>query len=294
MFMNMKGGVGKTTLAVEVSRTLACEYGKEVLLIDYDPQANASFAFLDTSEYFDLLDDGVTLADCLMPRINENDPFEVVGVSSPSKVDVRQYYQLVRDWSDPDSTTDVGKLFVVPGALSMMRLALNLLSAETEEKLHSRWNGLIESAKMYFDCIVIDCHPAGSFFTKSALLASDAVIIPVASDAFAATGLSMMRQHMQMWQNAGGARDFLVVFNDSNNSWDTEVESRIRQDSRFASHCLASRLRYSKILGKIAQRHQTSAEQRVPYSRRVAENVFEVSEEIVTLLKGKRIFDSSW
>lgn len=294
MFMNMKGGVGKTTLAVEVSRTLAHKYSKEVLLIDYDPQANASFAFLETSEYFELLEDGVSLADCLMPSIKDNDPFEAVGVSFASKVDVRQYYQLVRDWNDSDSATEEGKLFVVPGALSMMRLALNVLSAETEDKLHLRWNGLIKSARKYFDCIVIDCHPAGSFFTKSALLASDAVIIPVTSDAFAATGLNMMRQHMQMWQNAGGAKEFLVVFNDSNNSWDTDVELRIRQDSRFASHCLAARVRYSKILGKIAQRRQTSAEQRVPYSRRVAENISEVSEEIVTLLKEKQLFDSSW
>ena len=58
MFMNMKGGVGKTTLAVEISRTLAHTYDKDVLLIDYDPQSNASLAFFEAAKYFRLLDDG--------------------------------------------------------------------------------------------------------------------------------------------------------------------------------------------------------------------------------------------
>ena len=52
MFMNMKGGVGKTTLAVEISRTLAYDYDKNVLLIDYDPQANASLAFFKRYRLF--------------------------------------------------------------------------------------------------------------------------------------------------------------------------------------------------------------------------------------------------
>ena len=65
MFMNMKGGVGKTTLAVEISRTLVRNYAKNVLLIDYDPQANASFAFLETPRYFSLINSGKSLANCL-------------------------------------------------------------------------------------------------------------------------------------------------------------------------------------------------------------------------------------
>ena len=181
-----------------------------------------------------------------------------------------------------------------PGALTMMRLALNALSPDDEAKLRSRWCGLIASAQDNFDCVVIDCHPAGSFFTKSALLASDAVIIPVTSDAFAATGLSMMRQHMAMWESSGGARDFLVVFNDVHDAWDTNVESEIRRDARFANHCLSTRVRYSKLFRNIPKRHLTAVEQPVSYRYAVGRNIERVSQELVDLLKDRAIFDSSW
>ena len=210
MFMNMKGGVGKTTLAVEISRTLAYDYDKHVLLIDYDPQANASLAFFNATAYFALLDDGKSVAHCLMPDNQANDPFSVVGTSPSTAVDHKTYSVNVRRWYyRQDKEKKAGRLDLIPGNLDLMRLALNALTSEQSNRLLSRWNGLIASAKASYDCIVVDCHPAGSFFTKSALLASNAAIVPVTSDAYAATGLHMMRRHMEMWEVSGGAKDFL-------------------------------------------------------------------------------------
>ena len=289
-----EGGVGKTTLAVETSSTLARLYAKDVLLIDYDPQANASFAFLEPTRYFELLNQGKSLANCLMPNVRDTDLFSIVGSAAPDPVDVSSYSERVRRWRYRGSVSKTAELHLVPGALTMMRLALNPLTPESEGRILSRWNELLASAKDSFDCVVVDCHPAGSFFTKSALLASNAVIVPVTSDAYAATGLSMMRQHMEMWVPAGGAKDFLVVFNDAHRTWDTEVESQIRQDARFSDHCLSTRVRYSTLFRNLAKRHQTAIEQPVAYRRTVGSNVVSVTREIVELLKGKSIFDSSW
>ena len=293
MFMNMKGGVGKTTLAVEVSATLARRYAKDVLLIDFDPQANASFAFLEPARYFEIINSGKSLANCLMPNVRDTDPFSVVGTITPTDVKVGDYSVNVRRWRYRNSKKR-SRLNLVPGALTMMRLALNSLSPDEEVRLRSRWDGLIASAQNSFDCVVVDCHPAGSFFTKSALLASDAVVVPVTSDAYAATGLNMMRRHMEEWESAGGAKDFLVVFNDAHRAWDTDVESQIRQDARFAAHCLSTRVRYSTLLRNLPKRHQTAAEQPVAYRQRVGSNIARVSQEIVELLSDKSIFDSSW
>ena len=295
MFMNMKGGVGKTTLAVELSRTLAHTYDKHVLLIDYDPQANASLAFFDAGAYFKLLGDGKSVADCLMPARQTTDPFSVIGTIPSDDVDSRNFSVKVRGWYyRNDIGKKAGRLDLIPGNLELMRLALNVLTSDTEMRLLSRWNALVDSAKSHYDCIVVDCHPAGSFFTKSALLASNAAIVPVTSDAYAATGLNMMRRHMEMWENAGGAKDFLVIFNDAHRSWDDSVELDIRGDDRFADHCLSSRIRYSALLRNLAKRHQTAVEQPVAHRRRVGTNILNVTREMVDVLKDKGIFDSSW
>ena len=295
MFMNMKGGVGKTTLAVELSRTLAHAYDKHVLLIDYDPQANASLAFFDAATYSKLLADGKSVANCLMPSRQETDPFSVIGTIPQTPVNSRTFSVKVRDWYYPNHPEKkAGRLDLIPGNLELMRLALNVLSSDTEASLLSRWNGLVDDAKSHYDCVVVDCHPAGSFFTKSALLSSNAAIVPVTSDAYAATGLNMMRRHMEMWETAGGAKDFLVVFNDAYKSWDDSVEFEIRGNDRFADHCLSNRIRYSGLLRNLAKRHQTAVEQPVANRRRVGANVLGVTREMVNLLKGKGIFDSSW
>ncbi len=295
MFMNMKGGVGKTTLAVELSRTLAYTYDKDVLLIDYDPQANASLAFFDAGAYFELLGDGKSVADCLMPARQTTDPFSIIGTIPSHDVDSRTFSVKVRSWYYPnDRGKKAGRLDLIPGNLELMRLALNVLTSDTEMRLLSRWNALVDSAKRHYDCIVVDCHPAGSFFTKSALLASNAAIVPVTSDAYAATGLNMMRGHMEMWEKAGGAKDFLVIFNDAHKSWDNSVELDIRGDDRFADRCLSNRIRYSGLLRNLPKRHQTAVEQPVAHRRRVGANILSVTEEMVDLLKDKGIFDSSW
>ena len=295
MFMNMKGGVGKTTLAAELSRALAHDYDKDVLLIDYDPQANASFAFLETARYFELLDNNKSVAACLMPDNKASDPFFVVGAVPSNKVDIGTYSVAVRRWRyRRDPARKAGTLDLVPGNLELMRLALNVLPAETEDKLFARWNGLLASAKESYDCIVLDCHPAGSFFTKSALLSSNAVIVPVTSDGYAATGLSMMRRHMEMWEPSGGAKDFFVVFNDVHDSWDSSVEGQIRGDDRFADHCLSNSVNYSRLLRNLAKRHQVAVEQPVANRWKVGGIISDVAQEMVGLLKSKSIFDSSW
>ncbi len=295
MFMNMKGGVGKTTLAVEMSRTLAYYYDKKVLLIDYDPQANASLAFLKAAEYFQLLDTKRSVAHCLMTPSSNNDPFSVVKAHTSLPVQCDDFSVNVRSWhyiNEPDEYA--GQLDLVPGNLDLMRLALNALTSETENRLLSRWKGLIASAQNTYDCIVVDCHPAGSFFTKSALLTSTAAIVPVTSDAYAATGLNMMRRHMEMWESSGGARDFLIVFNDANHAWDVSVELDIRGDERFSEHCLSQRIKYSTLLRNLPKRHKTSVEQKVANRWKVGGSVLSVTREMVDLLKARNMMDSSW
>ena len=295
MFMNMKGGVGKTTLAVELSVALARYNRKRVLLVDYDPQANASLALLETQRYFRYLDEGKSITSCLIPNVRDGDPFSVIGTVPVESIDCHAYSVKVRPLHPRVQTYQSGgRVDLVPGNLELMRVALNVIDSPTERALMARWNGLLASAKSSYDCIVIDCHPAGSFFTKSALLASDAVVIPVTTDSYASTGLSMMRTHMAMWESSGGAREYLIIFNDAQHSWDHSVELAIRGQERFAGHCLSNRVFHSALLRNLAKRHRTAIEQRISNRKRVGANIFAVSREMVDFLKQNSIFDSSW
>ena len=295
MFMNMKGGVGKTTLAVELSVALARYNQKRVLLIDYDPQANASLALFETQRYFRHIDEGKSITNCLIPNVRDGDPFSVIGTRPAESIDCHMYSVKARSWrSLTQPNKSAGKVDLVPGNLELMRVALNVIDLPTERTLLARWNALLNSARDSYDCIVIDCHPAGSFFTKSALMVSDAVVIPVTSDSYAATGLNMMRRHMAMWESSGGAREYLIIFNDAQHAWDHSVEAAIRDDERFAGHCLSNRVSYSALLRNLAKRHRTAVEQRISNRKRVGANIFAVTKEMKDFLKQRSIFDSSW
>ncbi len=287
MFMNMKGGVGKTTLAIEIGWALAHNYDKDVLLIDYDAQANASFALLGQSAYFQHINDGQSMSNCLMPDVKPNDPFSVVGTSTQVAVDVSSYGIRVRNWYYPaDLSKKAGSFSIIPGNLEMMRLALNSLPPESESRIFGRWESLIRSAKDAYDCVVVDCHPAGSFFTRSALLKSDAVVIPVTTDGFAATGLNLMRNFIEQWEPAGGASAFSIVFNNVNNSWDYGVEATIRNNQRFADYCLDTNFNYSNLFRNLAARRKVAIEQPVANKYKIGAMLRKVTDELVAKLQG--------
>lgn len=295
MFMNMKGGVGKTTLAIEIGRALAFHCDKHILLIDYDPQANASFALLGTKKFYSQLDQGKSITNILMPDLKPGDPFKVIGMLSTNPVDVRKLATRWRYWyypADPDKKA--GSFWLIPGNLELLRIALNQLSVGSENRLLSRWNKLMESSKRHFDCVIIDCHPAGSFLTKSALLSSDAVIIPVTTDGYAAIGLGMMRTFMERWSSSGGAMNFTVIFNDPQKSWDDAIENDIRSDKRFAKHCLNNTVPYSKLFRNLVKRHQAVSEQPLPHRRKLGYLVSVVTSELVEQLKRQGVLDTSW
>ena len=171
MSMNMKGGVGKTVVSVSLGFEIGWLFDKDVLLIDFDPQSNASYALLGPERYFRLLAKKKSLTSALMPELKPSDPFSVINAIKEVAPDASQYATKVRTWHYPsDPKKKAGSLSIIPASLELMRLALNRLPDELENLLSERWKALIDSAKKNFECIIIDCHPAGSFFTKSGTL----------------------------------------------------------------------------------------------------------------------------
>jgi chromosome partitioning protein len=157
----VKGGVGKTTTAVNLGGALA-EAGSRVLLVDMDQQANLSSVFLD-----DALDLGVTVANIL------------VDTDLPTADAIRQ--------------TAFEGLDLLPSNLELSRLDLQLAGdAEAQYYLGEK----LDEVAGDYDHIIVDCPPSLGLQTISALVASEGVIIPVECQEWAARGSAYILEVM--------------------------------------------------------------------------------------------------
>ncbi len=153
---NQKGGVGKTTTAINLAASIA-NLGKKILLVDADPQANASSGL-----GIDIRKLEFTVYECLI-----------------DKVPVVQAIQ----------KTEIENLFVLPSHIDLVGAEIELLNVNDRE--HAIKDMLKPIADTY-DFILIDCSPSLGLITVNALTASDSVIIPVQSEYFALEGISKL------------------------------------------------------------------------------------------------------
>lgn len=155
-FSNQKGGIGKTTSAVNVAASVALKK-KKVLLVDLDPQGNATSG-VGVSKRGNL----ASIYDCL---IGEQEAKEVI------------------------IQTEFQNLSVIPSNLALAGAEVELVSVEGREGLLRK---CLESIKDDFDYIIIDCPPSLGILTLNALAASDGVVIPMICEYYALEGLSQL------------------------------------------------------------------------------------------------------
>ena len=162
---NQKGGVGKTTTAINLGASLAV-LEKKVLLVDADPQANSTSGI-----GFDLRKIEKSIYECLIDQI---DPKEVVLHSETKGMDL------------------------IPSHIDLVGAEIEMLNLPERENVLKK---VINKIKDAYDYVLIDCSPSLGLLTLNALTAADSVLIPVQCEYFALEGLGKLLNTIKMIQN---------------------------------------------------------------------------------------------
>ena len=158
---NQKGGVGKTTTTINLAASLA-EYGRKVLVVDFDPQGALSVNL--AADY----QDAPTIYDLMM------------NVSMDPHLAIQQ--------------TEVENLDIIPANIDLSAAEMNLVTEMGRERV---LEGILHKVKDEYDVIFVDCQPSLGLLTVNALTAAHGVLIPMATEFFALRGVALLIQTIE-------------------------------------------------------------------------------------------------
>ncbi|NKN10766.1 ParA family protein [Rhizobium laguerreae] len=273
--LNMKGGVGKTTMSAHLFRVLYRHKQKKVLLVDLDPQFNLTQCIVKQSDYDDIIKLNKTVLRCFEPA-PANDFFAVkISKSEPEPAVNIAKTMLKFDIPKPS------RLDLICGNFQLVKYSL-LDDHKQLNSAHAYFGKFINKARSEYDIIVLDCNPSSSFITKCALDAADAVISPVKEDKYSVLGVELVDR---LFAHLNISPQHLIVINGSKrNAPPSSVETELRAHPKFGTNVLSKKMNHSGILRADQSYTGFATDRKVSWSKVVRQELTALSDELVFTL----------
>lgn len=214
-FINMKGGVGKTTLTINVGKKLE-EAGNKVLIIDMDPQFNATQSLLLYKTQLDQTNDDSSDEKLLEQEAESARFYKTLSDNKETVLQMFESSNIVSRNINPSLIKKiVNNLYLIPGDLKLAKE----VSGDTVNKASALLDHLENHNILKdFKYVLIDCPPTWSILTHSSLIASDYYIVPSKVDFYSTIGISLLQEQIDnkimndgLYKRIGRKLEFLGV-----------------------------------------------------------------------------------
>jgi cellulose biosynthesis protein BcsQ len=225
--MNMKGGVGKTTIASQVFSALQKARGNRVLLIDLDPQHNLSQLFFrrstqDTLVYLDASIISLFEPSSLQGQPSPAENWHLINMQDALPPEADQVaHRLI-----PEDKANGGRFDLVCGQFDIAKYAFMDQRAWTA-RARANFRASINHLRRSYDLIVLDTNPSASFLTTAALAVATRILAPMRTDRFSIRGVRLLNDLMTRLVEEPGRPPISIVFNGIERTAKSDIETAL-------------------------------------------------------------------
>ena len=276
--LNMKGGVGKTTISAHVMRVLYRRHSIKTLLVDLDPQFNLSQALITRANYDKCTDTDSTIFSVMEPPslIGLHD-IQTSDLPPPKAKDIiRQLRYLTRT---PNISLDL-----LPGDFRLVKYSMidNLLKLDSVRKRFLRFVG---ESREHYGFICIDCNPSSSFITGCALHACTHIVVPIRPDRYSALGLDLLCNLINEIPTINPKPEILLLLNGvPRRKYDSAVEDGLRAHTTYGPKVLTNPLYHSRLLVATTGYTGFATDKPAPWRHRLTDEISALVDELASRL----------